>query len=167
MSVNVTVVQADLHNHIHVADILRLLNHYAADIMGGGEELPLNVRQTLIAKLQKRSGVVILLAYGGDNALGLVIAFEGFSTFYAMPLMNIHDFVVEEASRGKGIARLMLDKIEEIALERGCCKLTLEVLEGNERAQKVYQKFGFASYVLDPEMGRALFLDKKLNKGSN
>jgi ribosomal protein S18 acetylase RimI-like enzyme len=109
--------------------------------------------------------VVILLAYGGDNALGLVIAFEGFSTFYAMPLMNIHDFVVEEASRGKGIARLMLDKIEEIALERGCCKLTLEVLEGNERAQKVYQKF--ASYVLDPEMGRALFLDKKLDKGSN
>jgi hypothetical protein len=43
MSVNVTVVQADLHNHIHVADILRLLNHYAADIMGGGEELPLYV----------------------------------------------------------------------------------------------------------------------------
>jgi len=58
---------------------------------------------------------------------------------------------------------LILEKVEAIAIERGYCKLTLEVLEGNVRAQKVYKDFGFASYVLDYEMGRALFLDKKLS----
>ena len=56
----------------------------------------------------------------------------------------------------------MLEKVEQIAIERGCCKLTLEVLEGNQAAQNSYQKFGFSAYELDPEMGRALFWDKKL-----
>jgi ribosomal protein S18 acetylase RimI-like enzyme len=56
----------------------------------------------------------------------------------------------------------MLDKLEEIARSKGCCKLCLEVLEGNVRAQKVYKSFGFASYQLDPSMGKALFWNKKL-----
>ena len=36
----------------------------------------------------------------------------------------------------------------------GCCKLTLEVLEGNKLAQAAYIANGFAGYQLDPEMGQ-------------
>jgi ribosomal protein S18 acetylase RimI-like enzyme len=56
----------------------------------------------------------------------------------------------------------MLEKVEELALEKGCCKLTLEVLQGNTIAQNSYEKFGFANYVLDPEMGSAMFWQKAL-----
>ena len=132
------------------------------DIMGGGQDLSEDVRQQLIPGLRKNSSSVIVIAFEGQTAVGLSISFFGFSTFYAKPLLNIHDFVVVESHRGKGIAKLMLDKLEEIAKSKGCCKLTLEVLEGNVRAQKVYQSFGFSAYQLDDTMGKALFWDKKL-----
>ncbi|MBX9850448.1 MAG: GNAT family N-acetyltransferase [Cytophagaceae bacterium] len=161
MAPNIHFVFTDLSNVIHQRDMLSLLSQYATDIMGGGEDLSPEVKNRLVSELKNRSSV-ILLAYENDLAVGLAICFEGFSTFYARPLLNIHDFVVSQSHRGRGIARLMLDRLELLARERNCCKLTLEVLEGNSRAQKVYKDFGFASYVLDEKMGRALFWDKKL-----
>ncbi len=56
----------------------------------------------------------------------------------------------------------MLEKVEKIALDKDCCKLTLEVFEGNLVAQKSYRKFGFSAYELAPEMGQALFWEKAL-----
>ena len=56
----------------------------------------------------------------------------------------------------------MLRKVEEIARQRGCCKITLEVLEGNAVAQNAYQKSGFAPGMFDPEHGRMLFWIKDL-----
>ncbi|MCX6181079.1 MAG: GNAT family N-acetyltransferase [Bacteroidetes bacterium] len=159
---DITVLEANLHDPVHAKHILELLNTYANDIMGGGKDLSENVQKNLITELQKRSNTLIVLAYDNTSAIGLAICFEGFSTFYAKPLLNIHDFVVVANYRGKGIAKLLLEKLEKIAVERGCCKLTLEVLEGNKRAQVVYSAFGFNGYELDANTGKALFWEKKL-----
>lgn len=156
------VIQADLFDLKQAQDIIYMLGHYAADIMGGGEALSAEVKLNLIPALQKRKTTLVILVYKEEHVVGLAICFEGFSTFYAKPLINIHDFVVSPEYRGKGIAKMMLDKIEAIAKERNYCKITLEVLEGNKRAQKIYQEFGFAGYELDKSMGKALFWDKKL-----
>jgi GNAT superfamily N-acetyltransferase len=56
----------------------------------------------------------------------------------------------------------MLRKVEDIARQRGCCKITLEVLEGNVVAQGSYAKFGFAPGMFDPSHGRMLFWIKEL-----
>lgn len=160
MSINVST--ANLSDPVHAQNILNLLSEYATDIMGGGEDLSEEVKARLIPELQKRSDALVVIAYEGEIPVGLAISFDGFSTFYARPLLNIHDFVVKKEYRGRGIAKLMLEHIEKIALERGYCKLTLEVLEGNTRAQKIYRDFGFAGYQLDDKMGKALFFDKKL-----
>jgi ribosomal protein S18 acetylase RimI-like enzyme len=88
--------------------------------------------------------------------------FEGFSTFACQPLVNVHDLAVMPAYRGQGIAESMLALVERIARERGACKLTLEVLPGNVRAVRLYQRLGFANYQLDPAMGHAEFLQKYL-----
>ena len=45
--------------------------------------------------------------------------------------------------RGLGLSQKMLHKVEDIARQRGGCKTTLEVLEGNAAAQASYGKFGF------------------------
>lgn len=37
--------------------------------------------------------------------------------------------------RGLGLSQRMLHKVEDIARQRGCCKITLEVLEGNAVAR--------------------------------
>ncbi len=56
----------------------------------------------------------------------------------------------------------MLSTVEQIAQDKGCCKLTLEVLEANQPAQQAYTKFGFSGYELDPRAGKALFWEKLL-----
>ena len=56
----------------------------------------------------------------------------------------------------------MLQKVEAIAIDKGCCKITLEVLSNNNPAKSSYKKYGFSDYQLDPEAGTALFWQKKL-----
>ncbi len=144
------------------AALLQLLDHYARDPMGGGTPLPEQVKQDLIPQLKKRSDYLGVLAFVDDNPAGLINAFEGFSTFTARPLLNIHDVIVASEFRGKGLAQRMMSKLEELARERGCCKLTLEVLSNNTVAQNAYRKFGFGAYELDPEAGQALFWQKSI-----
>ncbi len=162
MKFRIETVIADYHNPRHGQDIVRLLNAYALDPMGGGNALPESVTGILIAELAKRPHAFTIIAYADEVAVGLINCFEVFSTFAARPLINLHDVVVDKPWRGYGISQLMLDKVEALAIERGCCKLTLEILQGNKTAGNAYQKFGFSAYSLDPEMGDAVFWQKWL-----
>ncbi len=154
------ILIADLENPVHGAAVLTLLNAYARDIMGGGEELSPYVKANLIPGLRARPHALAILAFIGDEPAGLAVCLEGFSTFACKPVLNIHDMVVAPPFRGRGLSLRILAKAEEVARMRGCCKLTLEVLEGNTVARKAYASFGFAGYALDPAMGTALFLQK-------
>lgn len=156
------IIKADFSDPSHSKAIIKLLNEYALDPMGGGRPLSDYVKDNLVKELQKRDGARGILAFVNGEAAGLLICFEGFSTFACRPLINVHDIVVTSRHRGKGLAKKMLQMLEEIASDIGCCKLTLEVLEGNSAAQAVYKSFGFSGYELDPEMGKAMFWEKKL-----
>ncbi len=158
----VEIIAADLADSGHGSAIVELLDEYARDEMGGSSPLSNFVRQNLVAELRKRPGVHVILALAAGHPAGLAICFEGFSTFACKPLLNIHDVMVSEAFRGRGIAKQLLGRAEEIAVSLGCCKLTLEVLEGNAIAKAVYQSLGFSGYQLNPATGRALFWQKKL-----
>ena len=156
----IDIIKADLLNPDHGTAILNLLNEYAQDEMGGNCELSTFVKQNLIAELQKRHGIHVILAYFYDDPAGLSICFEGFSTFACKPLLNIHDLIVAKKYRGMGLSKMLLSKAEAIAWSLGCCKLTLEVLEGNNIAQAAYKASGYNAYQLDPKAGKALFWQK-------
>jgi ribosomal protein S18 acetylase RimI-like enzyme len=158
----IDIVTADLRNKAHAGATVDLLNHYSRDAMGGGQDLSQFVQDNLVVELLRRKEAHVVLAYSGEVPVGLVILMEGFSTFACKPLLNIHDVVVLSEFRGQGIAKKLLLKSEEIARSLGCCKLTLEVLEGNKVAQAAYRASGFEGYELDPKMGKALFWQKKL-----
>ena len=64
--------------------------------------------------------------------------------------------------RGRGIGHALLRAVEEEARGRGACKITLEVLSGNEPAKALYLALGYGDYQLDPAAGHALFWQKKL-----
>ena len=161
----VHIHKVDYSDPKYARDLLSLLDHYAQDPMGGGQVLDDSVRSTLVNNLANVPGAISLLAYKDDlKAVGLLNAFMGFSTFVNKPLLNIHDIVVHRQYRGLGVAQQLLGHLEEIAREKGCCKLTLEVLSGNQAAQASYRKFGFSPYELDPEQGSALFFEKKLGE---
>jgi GNAT superfamily N-acetyltransferase len=144
------------------AAVMQMLNEYAMDPMGGGEPLSPFVRDNLLRELAHRPGVVTVLALDDDRPVGMIMSFEGFSTFACKPLLNLHDVVVTQSYRGKGVLRLMLNELEQIARRIGCCKLTMEILEGNRHAMAAYRAHGFAGFELDPAMGQAVFWQKKL-----
>lgn len=156
------IVIADLNNPAHAQAIVSLLNEYAQHAMGGGVELSGFVKSNLVAELQKRPQMFAVLAFVEGEPAGLANCIEGFSSFACRPLINIHDIVVAAAFRGRRLSQKLLAKVEEVAKQRNCCKLTLEVLEGNTVAKNAYLSFGFAGYELRPETGKALFWQKKL-----
>ena len=156
------IIIADYFHATDAESIIDLMNQYALDQMGGGEALPESVKQSMVAEMAKVPGAFSVLAIIDGKAAGLINCFMGFSTFKAKPLINIHDVIVGEEFRGLKLSQLMLNKVEEVARQRGCCKLTLEVLQGNKVAQNAYVKFGFTGYALDPEMGSAMFWQKSL-----
>ena len=160
---NLEIVLADYSNEQHSSDIVSLLSDYALDPMGGGEALSSYAKENLVKELAKQTGAISIIAYIDDKPIGLINCFQGFSTFKCKPLLNIHDVVVLEQYRGQGVCQKMLNKIEELAKERGCCKLTLEILEGNDGAKNAYIKYGFKGYELDPAIGKALFWQKTLD----
>ena len=157
------IIEADLGHPEHADAIVMLLDVYARDPAGGGQALNDRVRERLVPELRKRTGVHVVLAFEGDEAVGMAICMEGFSTFVCEPLLNVHDLVVHPSRRGQGLAGQLLAEVERIARQRGCCKVTLEVLEGNTSAQAAYRRAGFEGYQLDPVMGRAMFWQKWLS----
>ena len=157
------IIRADLSCPSQATAMVELLDAYARDPMGGGRGLSEAVKSSLAAELHARSFAHCLLAYLNDKPVGLLNGFEGFSTFAAKPLFNIHDIAVLAEYRSQGIASQLLREAERLALELGCCKLTLEVLAGNEPARRVYRRSGFVGYALDPKMGEALCMEKKLS----
>jgi len=158
----VEIARADLTDPIHADALINLMSEYASDPMGGGNGLSEYVKSNLVSDLMGRTDTSVILAFREDQAIGLVTCIEGFSTFACKPLLNVHDAIIKTAYRGQGIINMLLREAENIAIEKGCCKMTLEVLQGNEHAQSAYSKFGFCAYQLAPEMGKALFWEKRL-----
>ncbi|MBF9000279.1 MULTISPECIES: GNAT family N-acetyltransferase [Vibrio] len=155
------IIIADYTKPAHAEAIVSLMVQYAADPMGGGSTLSKYVQENLVAELSRVPNAFSVLAFVDGIPAGLINCLQGFSTFKCKPLINIHDVVVGAEFRGQGLSQGLLAKVEEVAKERGCCKLTLEVLSGNDAAKQTYQKFGFAGYELDPEAGHALFWQKE------
>lgn len=153
---------ADYANPQHARAIVELLDAYARDPMGGAEPLSPYARTHLVDGLAQRPHAFTVLAWVQGAPAGLANCFEGFSTFACKLLVNIHDFAVLPDYRGQGVAQGLMAMVENEARRRGAAKLTLEVLQGNRRAQALYARCGFANYQLDPAMGHAQFLQKYL-----
>jgi ribosomal protein S18 acetylase RimI-like enzyme len=158
----IRIIEADLSLPAHQEGVLAMVDAYSRDAMGDGKPLDRDVQTQLIPGLKRHPTTLIFLAFDGDQPVGVAVCFVGFSTFAAKPLINIHDFVVLPTSRGKGIGRRLLEAVEAKARELGCCKLTLEVMDKNRQAVRMYRAAGFERYALQEESGAAIFMSKPL-----
>jgi len=133
----------------HQKAIIALINAYIQDEMGGGDPLSEQKQTDLIEGLKNHSKVLVLLAETQGIFVGLLTAFENFSTFTARPMMNIHDVMVLKEYRKKGIGRSLMNAVIEEAEKRNCSRITLEVRKDNLPARNLYHDLGFH----EPEPG--------------
>lgn len=155
------VRRANLADPADAAAVLRLVDAYARDPRGGGEPLSPAVRERLVPGLAAHPTSCVWLAFDGAQAVGVCVAFIGYSTFRARPLLNIHDLAVLPEQRGRGIGHALLAAAESHARATGCCKLTLEVLDDNQPARRLYTRFGFEELRYGDSVGTR-FLGKPL-----
>jgi ribosomal protein S18 acetylase RimI-like enzyme len=143
MNENIKIVSCDFDNTGHCKALVNLMNEYISDKMGGGIPYTEEQKTQLVEGLKTHPSKLVLLAIFGDDFIGLTNCFINFATFTVKPYINIHDVIVTDAWRNKGIGRKLIDKVIEIAGEKGCSKVTLEVREDNYNAKHLYHSLGF------------------------
>ena len=90
-------------------------------------------------------------AFVVENAEKKVIAFALYYIRYSTwkgQVMYLEDILVTEALRGKGIGKMLIERLIEEAREKGFKRMTWQVLDWNEPAINFYKKF---SAKFDPE----------------
>jgi ribosomal protein S18 acetylase RimI-like enzyme len=139
----IQIIEGDLNNPVHAENFLKLTAAYMADPMGKAESWNEEQKETLIREMKVHPSALVIFARADDEYIGICTCFYAYSTFLAKPLLNIHDIYVLESFRGNGIGKMLIQKLEETALMKGCGKITLEVRKDNLNARELYKSQGF------------------------
>ena len=90
-------------------------------------------------------------AFVVENQEKKVVAFALYYIRYSTwkgQVMYLEDILVTEALRGKGIGKMLIERLIQEAKEKGFKRMTWQVLDWNEPAINFYKKF---SAKFDPE----------------
>ncbi len=90
----------------------------------------------------ERPAAEVLLAFADEEAVGFAVYFFNFSTWLGRPGLYLEDLFVRPATRGCGYGRALLQRLAQIAQERGCGRMEWAVLDWNEPAIQFYRKLG-------------------------
>ena len=152
-----SILQVDLQNTEHCAQVIKLLDDYMKDPMGNNRTMPSGLGTQIVSGLKKHSGFLGFFVMADDRFAGLANCNINFSTFQAKPLINIHDFIVAPECRNMGAGSFLLRGIINYASQNGFCRVNLEVREDNLTAKSLYKKMGFTDCV-----PRMMFWERKL-----
>ena len=77
-----------------------------------------------------------------DILIAYALFYPGFSSFRGELGFNLEDLYVREEHRGKGIGKMLLQKVAKSARDRGFVRLDLMVNSQNSAARAFYEKLG-------------------------
>ncbi len=80
-----------------------------------------------------------------ERIVGYAVIVFYYSNEYNGYLAMLDEFFITSGSRGRGIGGEALERLKLWAMDRGCRGLTLEVLDGNDKARQLYERHGFAA----------------------
>lgn len=158
----IEIRDARLEDSEDVETLFTILDAYARG--SGGQSAPLSdeARRNLGDGLLGAPNYFVLFGCLSGRVVGAAVCFWGFSTFGGRPFANLHDFSVLPEARGRGVGSALMAELERRAVERGCCKITLEVNDVNEGAKRLYARQGFVGWD-----ARTLSVAKPLPTGNN
>jgi len=83
-----------------------------------------------------------LLATWDGEVVGFALFFSTYSTFLTRPGLYLEDLFVQPAYRGRGLGKALLQRLAQVAVERGAGRLEWNVLDWNAPAIAFYQAMG-------------------------
>ncbi|HPG27479.1 MAG TPA: GNAT family N-acetyltransferase [Myxococcota bacterium] len=142
----IAVREADLADPDEARALVEILDSYARGPGGQGAPLDAHARANLAKGLLEHPMAEVFLAFLDGQAVGAAVCVFSFSTFAGRPSVNVHDLAVLPAFQNRGIGSALLDRVEQAARARGCCKITLEVHDSNTGAKRLYERAGFGPW---------------------
>ena len=124
-----------------VPAIVRLI-HALADYEKLAHEVTGNVADLTEHLFGDRAHIETLIARVDDVAVGFALFFHNYSTFLMKPGIYLEDLFVVPEYRGRGIGKLLLQRLGQLALERDCGRLEWNVLDWNQPAIDFYERMG-------------------------
>ena len=83
----------------------------------------------------------VLIAERGETPVGFALFFPTYSTWEGRAGIHLEDIFVIKEERGTGVGYELMATLAAIAVERGCARLELSVLDWNP-ARKFYHRLG-------------------------
>lgn len=93
-------------------------------------------------RLIRRGSAALIVAHSGASLIGYFLLLFRQRTSVA----RLYSLVVAGAAAGVGLGRALLAQAEELAAQRGCRELRLEVRLDNTKARALYEKAGYALF---------------------
>ena len=137
-------------NSSHIPGLIRLLyqvgdvhHRIRPDLFRSGA---IKYTETDLEALLAEESSPVFVAEEDGSVLGYCFCqlreYRGSTVLTDRKEIYIDDLCVEEACRGRGIARALYGYVTDWAKEIGCTYVTLNVWQGNENAMKFYEKMG-------------------------
>jgi ribosomal protein S18 acetylase RimI-like enzyme len=100
--------------------------------------------------------IIILVAERDGEVIGYTYAGVEGNDYMALrgPAGVLYDIVVDQANRGQGVGRMLLDATLEALKGRGSTQVVLSTAEQNATAQRLFDRAGFRRTMI--EMTREL-----------
>ena len=99
----------------------------------------------------ERENIIVLVAESGGAVIGYTYAgVEGFDYMSLRgPAGVLYDIVVDPASRGQSVGRMLLDATIAALKKRGEPRIVLSTAEKNETAQRLFARAGFRRTMIE------------------
>jgi ribosomal protein S18 acetylase RimI-like enzyme len=106
---------------------------------------------SFLADQLRQTNVVVLVAEVGGEVLGYTYAAIEAVDYMALrgPAGVFHDLVVDQAHRGSGIGRMLLDATLAALKARGAPRVVLSTAERNATAQRLFARAGFRRTMIE------------------
>lgn len=134
---SVTITRATLND---VAEIAVIFNQYRIFYQQASN---VELAEHFISERLRNNESIIFLAKEGEQLLGFVQLYPSFSSVSARRTWILNDLYVNEASRGLGVGKQLLEQVKEFSEESGAKGVGLQTAVANTTAQGLYESLGY------------------------
>ncbi|GLX70290.1 GNAT family N-acetyltransferase [Paenibacillus glycanilyticus] len=111
-------------------------------------EVPSNIEamERTLAKITADPHYFLAAACDGDQVIGTAMGIECYDLVgQCHPFLLVENVVVSPNYRGQGIGKLLMQRLEQFAEERGCSYIIFVSSGYREKAHQFYRSLGYSS----------------------